>query len=628
MDARIDALEVLLKANVSIWTTEDSVDWETQEKSLKADFEFILKGLCSELRNAQENELPNLDKITERVSSICNWAIGECYSASIGLFASVPSFAHQEDTLVKDAEASEPVARAIEENLGRFLEFFNVLAEGTGRVVNKSVIDQFIPPAKPWSTTWRPHPESTLLSRFCHSEAPSWSATTPLATTIYEARCGITSKEIDLPINLHASRSNSCYVMPAMGGYKHRCPILHYFLPGDGKVKTIRVALADVAYDVGTDEDRKLIFTGDHSRIKSYSWEDRRRVHTMDSSSHKGAMIALPNGRLFRAGKGSAAIWNLDTQPTHGETGKTQIGEKIKLDESWRDDPENIERSSGSPFDATITFDDEKWAPNILHLHPSQSNVVLSSSRGRDTKNFSCIAMDLEHSKFVNRYVGHGAEISGYSTDAVTEPNMFATACMDGYARLYDVRQCLPVLTFEAGCKTEDMCTSVALIHPDGIPTLFAGTESGEAIKMFDIRAKAMIYELATGNCAVSGLAWNAEQQTLYSAAHCRYVGRMGDYFDYRKVKKIKESREEDEDEDMEDEDENDEDEDEDEDDEEEDFELRCWPKKSSHDERYFGHVFDAGSNRIFQYKFNDSLGPEPALPTYGNATVDRSNRW
>ena len=47
---------------------------------------------------------------------------------------------------------------------------------------------------------------------------------------------------------------------------------------------------------------------------------------------------------------------------------------------------------------------------------------------------------------------------------------MFVTACSDGYARLFDVRRPLPVLTFDTGMQRE-ACADVVLVHPDGIPS-------------------------------------------------------------------------------------------------------------------------------------------------------------
>jgi len=56
-------------------------------------------------------------------------------------------------------------------------------------------------------------------------------------------------------------------------------------------------------------------------------------------------VAVLSGGRLARAGKCSVDVWNPDTSPTHGAKGKTHIGKKMSLEDTWRDDPEDIKRS-------------------------------------------------------------------------------------------------------------------------------------------------------------------------------------------------------------------------------------------------------------------------------------------
>jgi hypothetical protein len=115
---------------------------------------------------------------------------------------------------------------------------------------------------------------------------------------------------------------------------------------------------------------------------------------------------------------------------------------------------------------------------------------------------------------------------------------------------------------------------------------------------MWDIRARAPIYDLSTGNNDVLALAWNDDRNELYAATECRYVDRLGYHHDYRRAKFPKEKTEGDDDEekgeDMDDEDEDDYDDEDDWNDEE-----RAWPEKGFHSETYFGHIFDAGDHRI-----------------------------
>jgi hypothetical protein len=65
---------------------------------------------------------------------------------------------------------------------------------------------------------------------------------------------------------------------------------------------------------------------------------------------------------------------------------------------------------------------------------------------------------------------------------------------------------------------------------------VFTGGESSEQIKMWDIRARAAVYELSTGNNAVAGLAWDLKHSSLYAATECRCMDRMGNWRDYRRA--------------------------------------------------------------------------------------------
>lgn len=66
-------------------------------------------------------------------------------------------------------------------------------------------------------------------------------------------------------------------------------------------------------------------------------------------------------------------------------------------------------------------------------------------------------------------YLGHGATVSDFSVSS-GDPQVFLTACHDGFARMFDVRRSLPVLTFDA-CGQSEFCDTAALAHVDGIPS-------------------------------------------------------------------------------------------------------------------------------------------------------------
>jgi WD40 repeat protein len=329
----------------------------------------------------------------------------------------------------------------------------------------------------------KPHALTSPLARF-RSDLPQLTATEahPLANIIYQARCEIVSNDICSPTHLSISSGYSCVAVLTAGGYKNRVSALTYFLPTDGVDKDfeeydVNVGLAGLAYHGFVSEERRLIFAADTDRIKSYAWasgdsaayEKALPTHTLDSNLWHGPLTILPDGRLLRAGTGSAAFWDLDTVGTHGPKGRNRIGKRIDVEDTWRDDPEEIETSHGSAPTGRIEFHDSAMAVGAWHPHPSSSGVMLCAPK--DT--YACVTLDLVHGgKTGARYIGHGGNVEDFSTSGM-DVNVFATAGSDGCARLYDVRHPLPVLTFDAG-RVSEACSSVILTHPDGIPSAFS----------------------------------------------------------------------------------------------------------------------------------------------------------
>ena len=285
------------------------------------------------------------------------------------------------------------------------------------------------------------------------------------------------------------SSNGTCLALTGSGGWKNRDPVLRFYtLPvgndGDDDVfsteKSITPSLSGLASALALDEDRKLIFVADRFRIKSYSWEAREKVkrgsavHTLRSANFEGPVTTLPNGRLIRFGKGSAAIWNLDEMDTH--TGKEIIGETFIVTDSWREESE-IEKSAGNLPTTTITFADPELSIGALHLH-KPSNLFLcgneeirwDSGDEEEGGSYSCFQLDIENGgKIVKRFLGHGGTVTNISTSA-GDPNTFLTSCTDGCVRLYDTRLTLPTFTLDVGSQAE-ACNAALLIHPDGIPS-------------------------------------------------------------------------------------------------------------------------------------------------------------
>ncbi|CAE6430443.1 unnamed protein product [Rhizoctonia solani] len=318
-----------------------------------------------------------------------------------------------------------------------------------------------------------------------------------------------------------------------------------------------------------------------------------------DARCSDGPIAVLPNGRVVRAGVGGVASWNIGELETHGYDGEI-IGDEIDPEQTSRDDPSAIELSSGSPRNSFIRFiDHPNLTPTVWEPLPGNPSTLLCAEYF-DLIKYGCVSIDLEHGgKTTARYLGHGGAVSDFSVSAA-DPRMFLTACHDGYARLFDVRQPLPVITLDA-CGADAFCEAIVLAHPDGIPTVFTGTGKHEQIKVWDIRARTPVYELATGNNAVKSLAWDSKRSCLYAATECAYMDRMGYHHDYRPGNIPKQSGEK------------------------EGFYGgdygRCWPIGAWHAEDYFGYTFDAGDHRIYRYAFKED--PDLAvLPAYGDARV------
>ncbi len=255
------------------------------------------------------------------------------------------------------------------------------------------------------------------------------------------------------------SSGGTILAMTGGSGWKGNKPFLHYYLLGTGNQTpdlldgiTMDPGLSTVPHYIATDESRKLVILGNDGCVKSFSFapddsrdvsKRLRAVQQMDSGSDfQGPLVLLPNGRLGRAGKGKAALWLLE-----------------------------CEQGGTSPHSIVTFADDPSFSPAAWHLH-EPSGHLLCAEDAEESGGYTFMSIDVEHGgKRVARYIGHGGEVDKIATSP-GDPNVFVTAGSDGYARLFDVRRPLPVLTFNTGLQ-RDGCTDVVLVHPDGIPSEF-----------------------------------------------------------------------------------------------------------------------------------------------------------
>ncbi|CAE6423890.1 unnamed protein product [Rhizoctonia solani] len=190
-------------------------------------------------------------------------------------------------------------------------------------------------------------------------------------------------------------------------------------------------------------------------------------------------------------------------------------------------------------------------------------------------------------------FIGDGKRIKSYEWGTTTE--------------LY--RDPLPIHTLNSGHAegpitvlsngtVSDYLEGAALAHPNGIPIIFTGSRKEEAIKTWDVRANACIYDLSTGNNAVQSLAWDADNNALYAATECLYLDRVGTSRGYREAVTPQGQTHD-------------------------PRRFRCWPKAAHHKEDYFGYMFDAGDHRVFRYTFKENPNTD-VLPEYGNAILDK----
>ncbi|OSC98276.1 WD40 repeat-like protein [Trametes coccinea BRFM310] len=518
---------------------------QAEDPEHRADEPFykILKDICDVVRDAEKDASPDLPEVIEKaqvlLSNALDWAYEEGHYSFVSCFSD-----SKEYPLIKDSKPSCGV-----DIIETFMDFYTkCLYPGRPRPA--------LPPfarTAPWIRSPHPYLWSTRLARFREGLTAYASDATPLAQWVHEARAQLTTDTIRSPYDMSLSSGGSILAISAATGYKERDPSLRYYLLDEQsddflEARRFDPGLSNVARYITTDEERKFVFIADDDRIKSFSWASNgegkvpRRlpnVHTMNSlRDFCGPIVILPNGRVARAGEGQAAIWTIDELERHQDNPGKLIGEgTLNTDNSWREanDPK-IEMSSGSKPHSIVAFADEPtYAPKTLHLHAPTGHLLCSAPGSRSAGVYSCVAIDLEHGgRRVARYLGHGQDVEKI-TSSPGDPRLFATAGSDGYARIFDVRRPLPVITFQTD-TSGDACSDVVFVHPDGIPTLFTGGERIEQIKVWDIRGRNMVYELSTGNNAVVSMAWDPKRSSLFVATECRRFEGMGLRSEYRKA--------------------------------------------------------------------------------------------
>ncbi|KAF9528425.1 hypothetical protein CPB83DRAFT_894455 [Crepidotus variabilis] len=532
----------------------------------RAPFLAALRKLMNVIRVAEAAKFDELDTIIEKAdlgaAQGIKDAMGSGYDSNVPFQDEdlVPSFAEDEnEPVVEDTRKTGLIPP------GALMELVRIFSSsggpgGKGMDLSNMMKEQM---PEEWLSCPRPNTLSSACARFV-GPIPEWTATSQnyASTSLFQARCEITDTCISRPVKTMLSPSSHILAISTMG-------------------------------DALLDENNGLAFVADDARIKSYrlanaeSPDGRSKasrqtralpVHTFESRSFSGPMTILEKKLLRTGRKGKVGVWDLTSAPTHGKDGS-------KLLESL---------STQGLHNFYLEHFGRNWSLASTSIY---SRYYAVWHRTGDL--VPCLRQ--AGGKLATRYLGHGGVVSGFATNPTADPNTFLSWCDDGHARLYDVRSVLPAMTIS--CSQHGGPVSAgAIAHPDGVPFIFTATTRDEDVKVWDIRSKKLLYELATGNNTVTNLVWDHSANTLYGSTDCFYVDRMGYHHDYRKAKLTRRKSEDDED---------------DEDDDFGDWEYG-WPKKSLHNEDYFGHAFDAGEARLYKYTFKMEPDLEK-VPQFGD---------
>lgn len=318
------------------------------------------------------------------------------------------------------------------------------------------------------------------MSRFFPSKRFPPQDTRPTANFIWQACCEVSSHHICPPIAVRVSSDGSVAAVLSDSGYGHETVLAWWYDEpdwGGWAGHNTRPPVFSLATTLELDGPRELMFVGDAYTIKTFSWVGGtsrvtpRHVHTLESRRYEGPLTLLPGGRLLRAGKGGALSWNIDEvaprDPKVKEINYNAV--EFSSDSEW----EAFQRRPlGAEAHATVPFADKDFTPGPWHWHQPTERMLCGEE---EHSGYRCMSLDLDHGGVVAaRYLGHGSHVTEISSSD-GDPNVFLTACADGYARLYDLRTSLPVLTFDVE-HSEAHCPTAALVHIDGLAGMFFST--------------------------------------------------------------------------------------------------------------------------------------------------------
>ncbi|KAL1670641.1 WD40-repeat-containing domain protein [Schizophyllum commune] len=583
----------------------------------------LMSAVCNNLRHASID--PTANDTMPELAAATHIALAKmvdmAYSSSCGdLFDSLPSYTGDAAPLIRDPDHEANLVSS----MGAFGDMCLRLmsrALGLPADVDRAAREALPRPAA-FDATPKPHNNTSPLARFRDADAvPDIPSSAPIAQAVYYGSCSISSHRLGPRPCMIANAPNSdVMAIAAYDGDRQMDPFTCFYdlasvdgWAGTPKMHYINNGLLDVCYDIAVDPTRKLIWAVDDQRAKSFRYSEDGEtlaVHTLKCGKRSGPIALINDGsRILRGGKGGVDVWNVDDLPTHGPKGNQRIGKgKISLANTWRDlEYDYVERSTGAPRASSIDFDGsiETWHIPSWWREGGTLKALTAGNEARTT----VTARDMEdQGKVTAYYTGHGGFFNTI-TSSDADPNAFLTATTDSLVRLFDVRQPLPQLTFD--CGESSISKIVAhYMHVDGLPVIVTGGEN-QGIKVWDPRARKLVYELATGNNSVVSFVWDAPRSTLYAATRCEgYNDRTGRRERYREARAragIHDHRgmqpppppqpvgEDDY------------------------LYDKAWPMQCAHDEKYFGYAWDCGEHRLIRYKFGLDADAT-VVPEYGDA--------
>ncbi|KAF7323593.1 WD40 repeat-containing protein [Mycena kentingensis (nom. inval.)] len=456
------------------------------------------------------------------------------------------------------------------------------LHEFKGLLARVLSFNEFLPQRAEYDPTTRPSEAHTSpLARFHPHRVAS---ATPELTALTEARCEITSTDSAAPLALAISQNDVASLLGATGrdGISTLSiqPISLSQNAADAVTVDIDAHFEGVPYAMCLDGQRSLAWLGDQDRVKAYRWTlpenadskgSVQPLHTFASKGYGGAMfLRNAGGRIFRSGTCGMAIWDLASLAAASGTTASNVGRGKGKKKAKQD--------GGSPPTTTV---EAKALSEIVTMddHPDGSGNILAIHRSEETRRCTRVsAVDLETHKIAARFLGHSADVNCIATSKeLRDPTGFVTAASDGGVRFYDTRLPTPQFAIDHG---EEKIYTAVYEHIGGHPFIIFGAHKSQQIQVWDVRGRAALYQLSTGNNAVRDLAWDAPSQSLFAATEFSN-GLRG----YRWAGS-----------------------------EEEQF---LWPKMAWHGENEFGVPFDAGNHRIIRYKFKSDANPN-VVPASG----------